>query len=228
MLYVFSGFVFGALIPYMARRFAKFMPATMAYALYRLFAPNKSVSVEKRKKNAKYRLLMKKYIMRSVLWGIICAMLTLGAHICLPSAFFIALIWILLLLYEIDERMFLLPDILTVPLLIIGFAHAATLPVEVFSCCSPALSSAVGATVGYALPVLASLVIVRKHPDAFGGGDIKLLSAVGAWIGFQNVPFLLLASSAVFAVLCIIKRERAGAFGPAIVISTLILAFLII
>ena len=36
MSYIFWGFLFGVLIPYMARRFAKFMPATAAYALYRL------------------------------------------------------------------------------------------------------------------------------------------------------------------------------------------------
>ena len=34
MSYIFWGFLFGVLIPYMARRFAKFMPATAAYALY--------------------------------------------------------------------------------------------------------------------------------------------------------------------------------------------------
>jgi len=228
MLYALSGFLFGALIPYMARRFAKFMPATMANAIYRLIVPNKKVSRQKRQQNGKYVKLAHKYLMRSIGWGILSAALTFAAHVCLPSAFFIALIWILLLLYEIDERMFLLPDILTVPLLIIGFIHAATVPVEVFGCCSPALSSAIGAAVGYALPVLASLMMVKKHPDAFGGGDIKLLSAVGAWIGFQNVPFLLLASCGVFAVFCIAKHQRTGAFGPAIVISTLILAFFII
>ena len=38
MWYAVYGFVFGMLIPYMARRFSKFMPATMAYAVYRLDA----------------------------------------------------------------------------------------------------------------------------------------------------------------------------------------------
>lgn len=228
MLYIFSGFLFGMLIPYMARRFAKFMPATMAYALYRLIMPNKKVSAVKRKNNIKYRNLMRKYVIKSFVWGVVSALLTLGVHLCLRSDLLIVLVWILLLLYEIDERMFLLPDILTVPLLIVGFLYSSMLPVEHIGTCSPAFSSAMGALGGYLLPVLASLLMVKKNPDAFGGGDIKLLSAVGAWIGFQYVPFLLLASSAVFGVLCFVKHERAGAFGPAIVISTLILAFFII
>ena len=225
MICVLFGFVFGLLIPYMARRFAKFMPATMAGAIYWLIKPTKKVSKEKRLKNGKYQRLMHKYMMRSIGWGVICAALTFAAIMCLPSMFYVALVWILLLLYEIDERMFLLPDILTVPLLIIGFVYASTLPCSEYVYCSKAFNSALGASIGYVLPVLASLFMVKRHPDAFGGGDIKLLSAAGAWVGFENVPILLLVSSFVFALFCIAKRERVGAFGPAIVIATLILAF---
>lgn len=227
MMYVLSGFLFGLLIPYMARRFAKFMPATMAGALYWLVKPRKLVSKQRRMNNGKYQRLVHKYLMRSIGWGIICGALTLAAHLCLPSVFFVALVWILLLLYEIDERMFLLPDILTVPLLITGFWYAATLPAGDYYC-SPAFNSAMGAVIGYVLPVIASIFMVKKNPDAFGGGDIKLLSAAGAWIGFLHVPTLLLISSAVFALFCLIKRERSGAFGPAIVIATLVLAFFVI
>ena len=229
MTYILSGFLFGFLIPYMARRFSKFMPATMAYALYRLVAPVKKVSRQKRKQNGVYQKLVHKYLMRSIGWGVISSALTFAAHLCLPSDFYIALIWILLLLYEIDERMYLLPDLLTVPLLIIGFVYASTVPPQTdFVFCTPAFYSAVGAAIGYLLPVIATLVMVKRHPDAFGGGDIKLLSAVGAWIGFYHVPMLILASALLFGFLCIAKRERSGAFGPAVVIATLILVFFII
>ena len=34
MSYALCGFVWGLFIPYIARRFAKFMPATFAYALF--------------------------------------------------------------------------------------------------------------------------------------------------------------------------------------------------
>ncbi len=226
MAYILSGFIFGLFIPYMARRFSKFMPATMAYALYRLVAPVKRVSKQKRQKNGQYQRLIHKYLMRSIGWAVIASALTYGAHLCLPSVFYVALLWILLLLYEIDERMFLLPDILTVPLLIIGFIYAATIVPEYdYVFCTPAFYSAMGAAVGYLLPVLASLPLIKKHPDAFGGGDIKLLSAVGAWIGFEQVPALILLSALVFALFCLAKREKIGAFGPAIVISTIILVF---
>lgn len=229
MIYALSGFIFGLLIPYMARRFAKFMPATPGYALYRLIRPVKRVTREKRKQSITYNRLVKRYFMRSLGWAVITSALSYCVYICMPeiTAFwYLALIWILLLLYEIDERMLLLPDMLTVPLLILGFMFAAFAFDEgSFDVASPAQISALGAAAGYVLPILASLFLIKKYPDAFGGGDIKLLAAVGAWLGLAAIPYLILISCVVFAVFSIIKRQRAGAFGPAIVIATLILVF---
>ena len=58
-----------------------------------------------------------------------------------------------------------------------------------------------------------------------GGGDIKLLAALGAWFGLGVVPYLILLSSAVFAIISLIKKQRAGAFGPSIVIAAIVLVF---
>lgn len=128
MWYAVYGFVFGMLIPYMARRFSKFMPATMAYAVYRLVKPNQTVSKQKRAENPRYGKLVRRYLMRSVGWGILAAALSYLALHKFGSQYIgwhLAFIWILLLLTEIDNRMQLLPDILTVPLLLLGFAYAA-------------------------------------------------------------------------------------------------------
>ena len=57
MTYILIGFLFGFTIPYLARRFAKFMPATLAYAIYRIFHINKTVSKSKKQKNPKYKKL---------------------------------------------------------------------------------------------------------------------------------------------------------------------------
>ena len=60
----------------MARRFYKFMPATMAYAVYRLVKPNQPVSKQKRADNPRYGKLVRRYLMRSVGWGILAAALS--------------------------------------------------------------------------------------------------------------------------------------------------------
>lgn len=223
MIYALYGFVFGLLIPYLARRFAKFMPATFAYAIYRIILPNKIVSRAKRKDNPLYRKLMNRYLMRSLGWGIVTAALSylIVDKFSDYNAFWsLSFVWILLLLTEIDNRMFLLPDILTIPLLLLGFAFAVTVGVWV-----DPLESAMGALAGYFLPVVASLLIVWKNKDAFGGGDVKLLSALGAWLGVENLLYVIILSTLLFMAWALIKKQRSGAYGPAIAIAAIIVAF---
>lgn len=223
MSYVFYGFIFGLLIPYLARRFSKFMPATPAYAVYRIIKPVKSVSCHRRWNNPQYRKLMDKYLMRSIGWGIVAAAISYLAaerfgieHI----GWYLGFIWVLLLLTEVDNRMMLLPDILTVPLLIAGFTYA----VLIGQWLSPA-ESALGAVAGYLLPVVSSMFLVWKNKDVFGGGDIKLLAALGAWLGFELVIYTMILASALFTIYAILSRKRAGAFGPALVVAAIIVAF---
>lgn len=170
MPYIFIGFAFGFAIPYLARRFSKFMPATFACALYRIFRPNKTVSKEKRKNNHKYNLLCHRYFMRSLGWGIITAATIYLASLVLPEnetpwiAFFIIMLYTLM---EIDKRMLLLPDILTVPLLIVGFSYAVFAGGMLgYEPAASAANSALGAAAGYVIPVTASLFLIkntRKH-----------------------------------------------------------------
>lgn len=223
MSYIFWGFLFGVLIPYMARRFAKFMPATAAYALYRLLWPVKTVSDERKRANPAYQKLMSAYVMRSLGYGIITAAISYAAYWQFGAAhlwWYLAFIWILLLLTEIDYKTMYLPDILTFPLLLAGFLYAVLVGVWV----GPAESS-IGAAAGYVLPVFASLFLVWKHKDVFGGGDIKLLSAAGAWLGVELLLYVILLSCLVFGIYALIRRQRAGVFGPAIAISAIIVAF---
>ena len=72
------------------------------------------------------------------------------------------------------------------------------------------------------VPMLLLALIV---PGGFGGGDIKLLSAAGAWLGVELLLYVILLSCLVFGIYALIRRQRAGAFGPAIAISAIIVAF---
>lgn len=231
MLYIFIGFAFGFIIPYLARRFSKFMPATLAYALYRIFHINARVSKQKRLNNPKYQRLKNHYFMRSLGWGIITAAIVFLASLTLPEKempWIAYLIITLLTLTEIDKRMLLLPDLLTIPLLIIGFTHAAFVEDLLGETIVDSVqNSSLGAIFGYTIPVIASLFLIKKHPDVFGGGDIKLLSALGAWFGVTNIPIIILISCLIFGLTCFVKKQRQGAFGPSIVLAALINLFLL-
>ncbi|CDB53370.1 MAG: prepilin peptidase [Alphaproteobacteria bacterium] len=223
MIYAAYGLVFGLFIPYLARRFSKFMPATPAYALYRILKPVRSVSCAKRAGNPEYRRLMTRYRMRSIGWGIVAAAISYLAAERFSDIYivwYLGLIWTLLLLTEIDNRMMLLPDILTVPLLIAGFAYSVFVSQWVI----PA-ESVLGAVTGYMLPVVASAFLVWKNKDAFGGGDIKLLAALGAWLGMELVIYTMILASVLFVLYALARRMRVGAFGPAITIAAIMIAF---
>lgn len=227
MIYVVSGFLFGFFIPFIARRFAKFMPATPAYALYQILKPAKRVSRKKCAENRTYQKLMRKYFMRSLGWAIVCSALSFLCYAGLAGykflqIWYIGCLWTLLLLSEIDKRMELLPDILTFPLLLAGFLVANISEIGAFV--SP-LESAIGATVGFIMPVIASAFLIWKNKDALGGGDIKLFSAIGAWVGAEHLLYIIILSCILFALESAFKKQRTGAFGPAIVAATIIIAF---
>lgn len=223
MQYALYGFIFGLLIPYISRRFQKFMPATFAYGLYRIVKPNARVSAISRKKSRRFQTLMRGYVYRSLMWGVLAAVLSSIAVYFFGDAhigWYLFFIWSLLLLTEIDYRMYLLPDILTIPLLLVGYVYA----VAVGGWVEPA-ESAFGALLGYFLPVVASLFLVWKDKDMFGGGDIKLLAAIGAWLGFEKLITVILTAVVIFGFYSLIRRQRSGAFGPAIAAAAILVAF---
>ena len=86
--------------------------------------------------------------------------------------------------------------------------------------------SVVGAMVGYFLPVLVCLLIVWYKKDAFGGGDIKLLSALGAWLGVESLLNVVAVASILGVVYAIVKRKSSLAFGPMIAIAGIAVAIL--
>lgn len=230
MLYVFCGFLFGCLIPYLARKLGKLISYPAGYVWVKIFVPSHILSFAKLKCNPQYMHLFYRYLMRSLGWGIFCAAITWLFIECFDNLYtfwYLMFLWIMLLLVEVDKRFMLLPDVLTLPLLILGFGYAAIggnwliTPEPEFM--NPAFNSFLGAIFGYVMPTVASMFLIRKYPDAFGGGDIKLLAAVGAWIGMEAITYVILLSCIIFAVQCLIAKQRAGAFGPAIVYATLIL-----
>lgn len=107
----------------------------------------------------------------------------------------IVLIWALLALTAIDIDTQLLPDDITLPLLWLGLlfnaAHTYT-----------SLNSAVmGAVFGYlSLWSVYWLFKLIRGKEGMGYGDFKLLAALGAWLGWQMLPLIILSSSVVGAV----------------------------
>lgn len=124
--------------------------------------------------------------------------------------------WTLLALCMIDIDHQLLPDQITLPLLWLGLLlNSAGMFVS--------LSDAVfGAVAGYlSLWTVFHVFKLLTGKEGMGFGDFKLLAALGAWMGWQMLPLVILLSSLVGAVVGAIllaaqnkSRQTAIPFGP--------------
>jgi leader peptidase (prepilin peptidase)/N-methyltransferase len=104
-------------------------------------------------------------------------------------------VWALLALTCIDLDTQLLPDNITLPLLWLGLLFNLENAYVSLS------TAVVGAIAGYL--VLWSVYWLFKlttGKEGMGYGDFKLLAAIGAWLGWQMLPLVILLSSVVGAV----------------------------
>jgi len=124
--------------------------------------------------------------------------------------------WTLITLSLIDAKTMLLPDNLTIPLMWLGIAvNYQHLFVDL-------KSSILGAMVGYlSLWSLFHVFRLLTGKEGMGYGDFKILAAIGAWGGWQILPFTVFASSLIGAIVGISlmvlkgnKESQPMPFGP--------------
>lgn len=128
----------------------------------------------------------------------------------------LAFTWTMIPLFLIDFDTQLLPDSITLPLLWAG------LLASLFDVFVNSQTSIIGAAAGYlSLWTIYQLFKLVTGKEGMGFGDFKLLGAIGAWLGWQVLPVVILFSSVVGAVigitLIIFKGREHGQpmpFGP--------------
>ncbi len=107
----------------------------------------------------------------------------------------LALTWGLIALSLIDVDRQLLPDDLTLPLLWAGLLF------NIFAVFVPLSSSVIGAAAGYiSLWLVYQLFKLTTGKEGMGYGDFKLFAVLGAWLGWQSLPLIILLASLVGAV----------------------------
>ena len=134
----------------------------------------------------------------------------------MQAAFAILLTWVLIALTFIELDHFYLPDNITLPFLWLG------LLINIDAIFVNLSSAVIGAIVGY-LSLWSVYQLFKRFTgkEGMGYGDFKLLAMLGAWMGWQMLPVIIILSSLVGAIIGISlilfkhhQRSQPIPFGP--------------
>ena len=149
--------------------------------------------------------------------------LTLAALLLLILSIFFIII------FFIDLKHFIIPNVLTFPLMIIGFIKSfdPNLNQTIFP---NYINSLIGGLFGYSIIWLIIFIYKKiRNKEGMGLGDAKLLAVVGFWFGWVSIPFVIFISSAVALILVIpsiLNKSRKMSseipFGPYIIIGCIL------
>lgn len=130
------------------------------------------------------------------------------------SALFLTAMLIALAGIDIDHQ--LLPDNMTIPLMWAGIT------ISFWGIHATLADSVLGAIAGYlVLWTIYHVFRLLTGKEGMGYGDFKLLAALGAWMGWQMLPLVILLSSVVGALVGLVlmgtgrmKKDKPMPFGP--------------
>jgi leader peptidase (prepilin peptidase)/N-methyltransferase len=128
----------------------------------------------------------------------------------------------------IDLQHKIIPDVISVPGILIGLAFSFFPSAGI----SP-LDALIGAVGGGGFLFLVGTVFEKlTGREGMGGGDVKLLALIGAWMGWKALPFIILISSLTGAVIggvsLVISRQGVRSripFGPFLALGALVFLF---
>ena len=139
-----------------------------------------------------------------------------------------------IIIFFIDLKHYIIPNALTFPLMIIGFAKSfdPNLNINLFP---NYLNSLIGGILGYLVIWLIILFYKKiKDKEGMGLGDAKLLSAIGFWFGWVSIPFIIFLSSVIALIIVtpsLINKSKEMSsqipFGPYLVIGCILYLSLI-
>ena len=131
---------------------------------------------------------------------------------------------LLFLLALIDLEHKVLPNVLTVPGIILGLVFA------LLGWTSSFWTSVLGAAVGFLLMFLIALI----SRGGMGMGDVKLMAMIGAFLGWKSVFYVLFGASVLGSIggilyLYLTRQARKASipFGPSLAVAALILYFVV-
>jgi len=143
------------------------------------------------------------------------------------TLFFFSFCSALLIVTFVDLEFRIIPDSISLPGIIVGFIASF------FSKWISPLDSLMGIFLGGGFLFLVAVFYEKvMKKEGMGGGDIKLLAMIGAFLGWKSIPFVILVSSflgACVGMLVIFIRKKdtkyAIPFGPFLSLAAILYLF---
>ena len=134
-----------------------------------------------------------------------------------------------IIIFFIDLKHYIIPNILTFPLMIIGFIKSFDPNINT-SIFPNYINSLIGGIFGYLIIWLMIYFYKKiKNKEGMGLGDAKLLAVIGFWFGWISIPFVIFISSIVallFVMPSLINKSKKMSsqipFGPFIIIGCIL------
>jgi leader peptidase (prepilin peptidase) / N-methyltransferase len=134
----------------------------------------------------------------------------------------------LLTIAFIDLHHKIIPDVLSLPGIVVGFAFSL-LPSSPLAWTDSLIGIAAGG--GFLLLVAIAFEKITGK-EGMGMGDVKMLGMIGAWMGWRSLLFIILlsslAGSLIGGAMLVLSRQGARAripFGPFLALGTLLYLF---
>jgi len=145
----------------------------------------------------------------------------------LAFGFYFLFVAALLVVIFIDLKHQLIPDLISLPGIVIGFAVSFVNPFITWQ--DAALGFLIGGGLLYGIALGYYLLTKRV---GMGGGDIKLLAMIGVFLGWQSLPFVVFSSSVLGSLVGVgtmIKQKKGGKtmipYGPFLSVGALLYLF---
>ena len=164
------------------------------------------------------------YPLVEFLTGLIYLIIYLVYGLTIQTLVYIILSSALIIIAFIDLNQQIIPDVISLPGIVIGFIISFFVPYISF------VDSILGIAVGGGIILIIGLVgsVIFKK-EAMGGGDVKLAAMIGAFLGWRYIIISLFLGFFVGALAGIIlimskikKREDVIPFGPFIILGSFI------
>lgn len=146
------------------------------------------------------------YLITEFLFGLVFLLTELYLY---PNVGILSVIVVLVIfsylycIFFIDLKYFLIPDIMCYSLLFLGFisAYFTLIPTSI-------ILSLSGSVFAYIIVYISGFIFkLIRNVEGIGLGDYKLFAVGGAWVGFFNIPYLIILSSLIGLVFYILNKK---------------------